>query len=61
MNRIKVITKALHIMASKMVKTPKPLECPYKIEAPTPPNEYGHFPGDRWDHALSRLWRTGLI
>jgi hypothetical protein len=31
-------------------------KCPDKVEAPS-----RSYVGDKWDQALSRLWRTGLV
>jgi hypothetical protein len=31
-------------------------KCPDKVESPS-----RSYVGDKWDQALSRLWRTGLV
>ena len=61
MNRLqKQIKENMARIATGLGKTGIP-KCPDKIEPPAPPNEAGHYTGDRWDQALSRLHRTGLI
>ncbi len=54
----KQIRESMARMAKLLKAEDEERECPYKVDAPS---EYGHYRGDRWDQALSRIHRNGLI
>ena len=56
-----IINKAMALLATtRHREPPRAIHCPDKLE-PTPRDTYCHYRGDRWDQALSRLFRNGLV